>query len=156
MEKTPSKEGVDDASYLYSEESLLDYLKLFKFNSEKDYAPLLITAGFDCVARLAGEAKDYVGLGIPLGHALDIERSTKVIQADLRGSSAPSHVAAPPPPSSYAIPASTTSTERRVAAGEPPAFPTCAKGRFPGRVAFKSWLVRLVAWVARWSEQCPY
>ena len=70
VEKTPSKEGVDDASYLYSEESLLDYLKLFKFNSEKDYAPLLITAGFDCVARLAGEAKDYVGLGIPLGHAL--------------------------------------------------------------------------------------
>ena len=41
--------------------------------------------------------------------------------------------------------------DRRVAAGDPPEFPKCAKAKFPGRVAFDAWLVRVIAWVARWS-----
>ena len=51
MEKTPTKAGVDTADYLLTEESLIDYMKLFKFRTDTDYIPLLISAGFDSVVN---------------------------------------------------------------------------------------------------------
>ena len=150
MEKTPTKAGVDTADYLLTEESLIDYIKLFKFRTDTDYIPLLISAGFDSVVNLVGGVDDYVGIGVAKGHAIRIVNATSVIQNELRGvEAAPSReVPAPRESPSTAV---GSSLDRRVAAGEPPEFPKCAKGKFPGRVAFNAWWVRIVAWVARWS-----
>ena len=103
VEKTPTKAGVDTADYLLTEESLIDYMKLFKFRTDTDYIPLLISAGFDSVINLVGGVDDYVSIGVAKGHAIRIVNATSVIQNELRGSSDPSHFAAPPQPPAMAI-----------------------------------------------------
>ena len=146
--KTPTKTG--DPDYIYSEASLLDWLKLFGGAiKEADYGPKLIAAGFDCIANLVGTVEHYVAVGMPIGHAVRLQGAASKIHSYLITTGTPS----PTTPASKDAPVTVgvSRGEALRAAGAPPPFPTCSSGSFPGRVAFSTYITRLHSWTARWS-----
>ena len=84
--KTPAgAEGVSDEDYtiyLYSEQSLLDWLKdMPRSVAAADYGAKLISAGFDSCATMCATREDLKELGLPLGHARIIADAAAGMQA---------------------------------------------------------------------------